>query len=93
MSVLLPYCSVLGVASSEKTYTPKSEEEVDVLSLVIAAEVKGNNWTKNELICFSVEGSYPSPKLVKSLRHRDLNMRSSVEWAKKFNCGFELQLE
>jgi hypothetical protein len=93
MSVLLPYCSVWGVALSEKTHTPNGEEEVDVLSLVIAAEVKANDWTKNDLICFSLDGSYPSTKLVKSLRQRYWNVRSSAEWVKKFNCGFELQLE
>jgi hypothetical protein len=93
MSVLLPYCSVLGVVPTKGNYTAKSEEEVDVLSLVVAAEVTANNWTKNEQICFTVEGSYPSHKLVQSLRRRDLNVFSSADWAKKFNCGFELQLE
>jgi hypothetical protein len=66
---------------------------VDVLYLVVASQIKANNWTKSELICFSVDGLDPSPKLVKSLRRRDLNVRSSGEWAKKFNCGFELQIE
>ena len=93
MSVLLPYCSVLGFVPSENTHLPKGEEEVEVLSLIIAAELKANNLTKSELICFSVEGSYPSRELVRSLRQRDLNVRSSAEWSKKFNCGFELQLE
>jgi hypothetical protein len=86
-------CSGLGLLSSEKTYIPRSEEEVEVLSLVVASEIKANNWTKNELICFSVDGLDPSPKFVKSLRERHLNVRSSAEWTKKFNCGFELQLE
>src|SRR5262245_52157122 len=93
LSLFPPYCLVLGVASNEKKHTPKAEEEPDVLSLVIAAEVKANNWTKDDLICVSVDGSYPSIKLVRSLRQRDLNVRSSAEWVKKFNCGFELQLE
>jgi hypothetical protein len=86
-------CSGLSLLSSEKTYIPRSEEEVGVLSLVVASEIKANKWTKNELICFSVDGLYPSPKLVRSLRQRHLNVRSSAEWTKKFNCGFELQLE
>jgi hypothetical protein len=93
MPVLLPYGSAFGAASNEKVHAPKGDEELDVLSLVIAAEVRANDWAKNELICFSVDGSYPSTKLVKSLRQRDLNVRSSAEWAKKFNCGFELQLD
>jgi hypothetical protein len=79
--------------SGEKTYIPKNEEEVGVLSLVVASEIRANNWTKNELICFTVNGLYPSAMLVRSLRQRHLNVRSSAEWTKKFNCGFELQLE
>jgi hypothetical protein len=90
MSVLLPCGSVSGTT---KKYAPRSKEEVDVLSLLVASEMKANDWKKNELICFSVDGIDPSPKLVKSLRQRDLNVRSSAEWTKKFNCGFELQLE
>src|SRR5262249_49749260 len=44
-------------------------------------------------ICFSVNGLDPSAKLVKSLRQRNPNVRSTAEWSKKFNCGFELQLD
>jgi len=61
--------------------------------LVIASEIKANNWVKSELICFSVNSLDPTAELVKSLRQRKFNVRSSAEWAKKFNCGFELQLE
>ena len=83
------------VAANEQTYTPRSEEEVEVevLSLVVASEIKANNWTKSDLICFSVDSRDPAAKLVKSLRQRNLNVRSSAEWTKKFKCGFELQLE
>jgi hypothetical protein len=49
-------CSGLSLLSSEKTCIPRSEEEVEVLSLVVASEIKASNWTKNELICFSVDG-------------------------------------
>jgi NTF2 fold immunity protein len=86
-------CIPLTGASSGKTYTPKAAAELDVLSLVIASEIKANNWKNNELICFSVGGLNPSSKLLRALRQRGFNMRSSGEWAKKFNCGFELQLE
>jgi hypothetical protein len=92
LCVLLFYSALTG-ASSDKTYMPKSEEELDVLSLVLTSEIKANNWAKNELICFSVDGLDPSSKLLKALRRRDFNVRSSSEWGKKFNCGFELQLE
>jgi hypothetical protein len=66
---------------------------VEVLSLVGASEIKGSDWAKSELICFSVDSLDPAAKLVKSLRQRSLNVRSSAEWAKKFNCAFELRLE
>lgn len=79
--------------ANEQTYTPRSEEEVEVLSLVVASEIKANNWTKSEQICLSVNGLDPSVPLVKSLRQRYSNLRSAAEWQKKFNCGFELQLD
>jgi hypothetical protein len=91
--VLLVVCSALALVSREKTYLPKSGEEVDVLSLVLASEVKANNSTKKEVVCLSIDGSNPDGKLVKSLRQGHLNVRSSAEWPKKFNCGFEVQLE
>lgn len=85
--------SVQDVIANERTYVHQSKEEVEALSLVVASEIKANNWTKSELICFSVNGLDPSASLVKSLRQRNLNVRSSAEWTKRFNCGFELQLE
>lgn len=84
-------CSAPTPGATEKTYTPKNEEEVEVLSLVLTFEIKANNWTKNEVI--AVNGQDPSPQSVKSLRQRGLNVRSSAEWTKKFNCGFEVQME
>jgi len=92
-TVVLLCCSSPNVLANEQTYTPCSEEEAEVLSLVVASEIKANNWAKSELICFSVNSLDPAAQLVKSLRQRNLNVRSSAEWAKKFNCGFELQLE
>jgi hypothetical protein len=92
-TVVLLCDSSPSVLANEQTYTPRSEEEVEVLSLVVASEIKANNWAKSELICFLVNRLYPAAQLVRSLRQRNLNVRSSPEWAKKFNCGFELQLE
>jgi len=89
----LPVVCPPSVASREKTYTAQNEEVVDVLSLVFKAEGKANGWTKDMVVCFSINGLDPNPKLVKSLRQRKLNARRSGEWAKRFNCGFELQLE
>ena len=92
-AVVLLRGSSPNVLANEQTYTPRSEEEVEVLSLVVASEIKANNWAKSELIRFSVNSLDPAAELVKSLRQRKFNVRSSAEWAKKFNCGFELQLE
>jgi hypothetical protein len=86
-------CSASTLGATKKTYPAKNEEEVEVLSLILTSEMKANKWTKKEVICFSVNGQDPSPKSVKSLQHRGLNVRSSAEWTKKFNCGFEVQME
>lgn len=79
--------------SSKQTYSPESDDETEMLFLVLKAEVQANHWSKNEKICFSVKGLDPSPGLVKNLRQRDLNLCSPAEWRKKFNCGFEIELE
>ena len=91
--LVLLYSSAANVIADGQTYILRSEEEVEVFSLVVASEIKSNNWAHSEVICFSVNGLDPSPKLVKSLHKRNLSVRSSAEWPKKFNCGFELQFE
>ncbi len=91
--MLLMISSALNLVSSEKTYLPKTEEEVQILSLVLADEIKTNNVVRSETICFSVAGLDPDPSLVKSIRQRGLKVRSSAEWSKKFNCGFEVQMD
>jgi hypothetical protein len=78
--------------SDERTYTPKSGDEIEVLSLVLRSEVVANKWTKRDLICFSVGQMEPSPKLVKAFRQQNLNVCSSAEWPKKFKCGFEVRM-
>ena len=80
-ALLVTACFASFLISAEKTYSPKSGDETEILSLVLKAEVQANSWTKNEMICFSVEGIDPSPNLVRTLRQRDLNVRSSAEWA------------
>lgn len=80
------------LVSDEKTYTPKSGDEFEVLSLVLRSEVVANKWTKKDLICFSVQQKAPSPELVTALRQQNLNVCSSAEWPKKFNCGFEVRM-
>ena len=79
--------------SAARTYSPKSSDEIEVLSRVLKAEVRANGWTEKDLICFSVQGLDPSPELVKALRLQKLNVCSSAAWRKKFNCGFEVRLE
>jgi hypothetical protein len=77
---------------SEKTYSPERTDEIEVLSLILASEVQANNWTKDDLICFSVDGKDPANKLVKTLRQRGLNVGSTIEWRRKFSCGFQVNL-
>jgi len=90
--LLATICLALGLSSAEKMYSPRSEDETEILSLVLSSEVQANQWTEKELICFSVDEKNPSPKLVRALRQRDLNVCSSGEWPKKSNCGFEVRL-
>jgi hypothetical protein len=90
---LLMISSALNLISGEKTYLSESREEVQILSLVLADEIKTNNLAPTGTICFSIGELDPDPSLVKSIRRRGLNVRSSAEWSKKFNCGFEVQME
>src|SRR5271165_4401884 len=85
-AVVLLCSSGPNVLANKQTYTPRRQEEVEVLSLIVASEMKANNWAKSELICFSINGLDHTAKLVKSLRQRNLNVRSSADWTKKFNC-------
>jgi tetratricopeptide (TPR) repeat protein len=75
-----------------ETYSPRNADETEILSVLLKAEFQANNWTKNERICFSVKGLDSSPELVKILR-KHLNVCSSAEWRRKFDCGFEVRIE
>jgi hypothetical protein len=90
---LFTACFAFLLVSAEKIYSPQSSDEIDVLSLVLRSEVVAHNWTKKDLICFSVQQIAPSPELVKALRKQSLNVCSSAEWQKKFNCGFEVRMQ
>lgn len=81
------------LVSAGRTYSPKDSDEIDVFSQVLKAEVRANGWTEKDLICFSVQGLDPSPELVQDLRQQKLNVCSSAEWRKEFNCEFEVRLE
>ena len=91
-AVLLALCSALVVTPNDRTYSPKNDEEVKIVALVLASEASANGWTARDLVCFSVESLDPDRRFVQSIRKRGLNFCSSAEWRKKFNCGFEVQL-
>jgi hypothetical protein len=78
--------------SDETAYTPKSGNEIQILSLVLRSEIVASKWTKKDLICFSVQQMALGPVLVKALRRPNLNVYSSAEWPKKFNCSFEVRV-
>jgi hypothetical protein len=73
--------------ASNETYSPRSADEIGILSVLLKAEFQANKWTKNERTCFSVKGLDPSPELVETLRQH-LNVCSSAEWRSKFDCGY-----
>jgi len=78
--------------SAQKLYSPKNADDVEIISLILRAEVMANNWTKHDLICFSVDLKYPDKKLVKDLRQDGLNVRSLADYQIKFSCGFQVDL-
>jgi hypothetical protein len=52
--LLLSFFAV-NLISDERTYTPKSGDETEILSLVLRSEIVANRWTKRALICFAIE--------------------------------------
>jgi hypothetical protein len=90
--IALLICFCASTSSTEKNALPTDDEE-QVVSLVLKSEIKANGWTKKDLVCFSVEGRYPSWTFVKTLRREGLNVCSAAEWPKKFNCGFEVRFQ
>jgi hypothetical protein len=91
--LVLPSGSGRNGLASGQTYTPRNQDEVELLSVIIATEMKANSWLKSELICVSINGQDPTSELVKSLRQRNLNVCKASEFKKRFNCDFDLQLE
>jgi hypothetical protein len=60
LSVLvLLYWFVSNITAKEREYTPRSKEEVDILSLVVGSEIKANNWAASTLVCSRVNGLDP----------------------------------
>jgi hypothetical protein len=90
--LILIVCLAFTANSAEKTYSTKNLDEVEVISLLLASEAKANNWTKDDLICVSIENKDPDKKLVKTLRHLGLNICPLSEWRRHFVCGFHIYL-
>lgn len=91
VALLVP--PALKAIGNGQVYADRSKDEVELISMIVASEIKANKWANSELVCLSVNGLDPSAAMVKSLRQRYSGVRSSAEWAKKFNCSFELQIE
>jgi hypothetical protein len=85
-------CFGLNANSSARAYSPKNADEVEVISLVIASEAKANNWTRDDLICLSIENKDPDRELVKTLRQTGVNICKLSEWRKNFGCPFHVYL-
>jgi hypothetical protein len=79
--------------SRENTYSPKSEDEVEALSVVVFEEIGANNATEDHSICFSVDGLRPSPQFVESLRQQNVNVCNSKEQREKSDRSIDLRLE
>ena len=91
--VALILFSIAPISSAGDYYSIKSKEEVDIFAVVMQAESESSAWTKQELICFDVDGQWPDKKLVHALRRQHLNVRSEAEWHKNFACGFTVRLQ
>ncbi|HSV21353.1 MAG TPA: hypothetical protein VLH78_00085, partial [Candidatus Nanoarchaeia archaeon] len=63
-ALIFVVCFALGAIFAGKTYSPKNADEVEVISLVLASEARANKWTKDDLICLSIEYEDPDKKLV-----------------------------
>ncbi|HEY0701739.1 MAG TPA: hypothetical protein VGD60_03135 [Candidatus Acidoferrales bacterium] len=90
--LLLLFSATTALPNGDKTYRPRDDDEVQLISLILNSEIASNGWSPKDLICFSVQGLDPSRALVKTLKLRELNVTSPAEWRKQFNCGLEVRL-
>lgn len=90
--LLLLTCVALSGNSAEKTFSTKNADEVEVISLVLASETKANNWTRDDLVCVSIDGKDPDKKLVKTLRERGLTVCKASDWRRNLSCGFRADI-
>jgi hypothetical protein len=91
MLVLLT-CVALTAQTTEKAYSPHNADEVEVISLVLASEVRANNWTKDDLVCVSIDDKDPDKKLVKTFREHGLNVCKASDWHRNLACGFRIDM-
>ena len=85
-------CFSLDANSTEKAHYANNADEVEVISIVLAAEAKANNWTKDDLICVSIDDKDPDRKLVKTLRKHGLKVCKASDWHRNFSCGFHVDM-
>jgi hypothetical protein len=82
----------LNANPAEKTYYPHNPDDVEVISLVLASEAKANNWTKDDLVCVSIDDKDPDKKLLKTLREHGLRVCKASDWHRNFSCGFRVDM-
>ena len=92
IALTLVVCISLSVIPAKKTYSSKNPDEVEIISLVLASEVRASNWTKDELICLSIENKDPDKKLIRTFRQQGLSVCRLSEWQRNFACGFQVYL-
>jgi len=57
--LVLLTCFALSADTAEKSSSGYNADEVEVISLVLASEVRANNWTKDDLVCVSIDDKDP----------------------------------
>jgi hypothetical protein len=90
--LVLLTCFALSADTAEKSSSAYNADEVEVISFVLASEVRANNWTKDDLVCVSIDDKDPDKKLVKTLRERGLNVCKASDWQKHLSCGFQVYM-
>jgi hypothetical protein len=90
--LVLVTCFAWSAETAEKAYTTHNADEVEIISLVLASEVRANNWTKDDLVCVSIDDKDPDKKLVKTLRGHGLNVCKASDWHRNLACGLRIDM-
>ena len=91
-TLVLVICCTFSVNAAGEKYAARNADVVEVISLVLASEVRANNWAKDDLICLLINDRDPDRKLLDALRQSSLNVRTLSEWRKNFRCGYHVYL-